>query len=115
MSIVSKRNLALMRNNEMHEMGVANIGCDKLTKCLPELDSGAFQTFGIEIWERHRLKAGVTGRERHRLGGRCDVQERQCVKLMSIVGKRNMALMRNNEMHEMDVDCSMRQTHEMSP
>ena len=54
-------------------------------------------------------------RERHRLGGRCDVQERQCVKLMSIVGKRNMALMRNNEMHEMDVDCSMRQTHEMSP
>ena len=103
MSIVSKRNLALMRNNEMHEMGVANIGCDKLTKCLPELDSGAFQTFGIEIWERHRLKAGVTGRKR------------QCVKLMSIVGKRNMALMRNNEMHEMDVDCSMRQTHEMSP
>ena len=54
-------------------------------------------------------------RERHRLGGRCDVQERQCVKLMSIVGKRNMALMRYDEMHEMDVDCSMRQTHEMSP
>ena len=39
--------------------------------------------------------AGVTGRKR------------QCVKLMSIVGKRNMALMRNNEMHEMEVDCSM--------
>ena len=38
--------------------------CDKLTKCPPELDSGAFQTFGIEIWERHRLKAGVTGRKR---------------------------------------------------
>ena len=53
--------------------------------------------------ERHRLKAGVTGRKR------------QCVKLMSIVGKRNMALMRYDEMHEMDVDCSMRQTHEMSP
>jgi hypothetical protein len=36
--------------------------CEKLMKCLPELDSGAFQTFGIEIWERHRLKAGVTGK-----------------------------------------------------
>ena len=46
-------------------------------------------------------------RERHRLGGRCDGKEGQCVKLMSIVGKRNMALMRYDEMHEMDVDCSM--------
>ena len=39
----------------------------------------------------------------------------QCVKVMGIVSKRNLALMRNDEMHEMDVDCSMRQTHEMSP
>ena len=42
-------------------------------------------------------------------------RKRQCVKLMSIVGKRNMALMRNNEMHEMEVVCSVRLTHEMSP
>ncbi|MEI2823443.1 MAG: hypothetical protein V9F02_08445 [Chitinophagaceae bacterium] len=47
--------------------------------------------------------------------GRCDGQEGQCVKVMGVVGERNMALMRNDEMHEMEVDCSMRQTHEMSP
>ena len=46
---------------------------------------------------------------------RCDVKEGQCVKVMSVVGERNMALMRDNEMHEMEVVCSMRQTPEMSP
>ena len=55
MSIVSKRNLALMRNNEMHEMGVANIGCDKLTKCPPELDSGAF--LKIRFWNEGEAPA----------------------------------------------------------
>ncbi len=39
--------------------------------------------------------------------GRCDGQEGQCVKVMGIVSKRNLALMRNDEMHEMEVDCSM--------
>ena len=47
--------------------------------------------------------------------GRCDVQEGQCVKLMNTVDKRNTALMRSVEMHEMKMACSMRQTHEMSP
>ena len=31
----------------------------------------------------------------------------QCVKAKNVVGKRNLALMRNDEMHEMEVDCSM--------
>ena len=58
--------------------------------------------------ERHRIKASKGA-------GRCDGIKGQCVKVMGVVGKRNMALMRDNEMHEMEVVCSMRQTPEMSP
>ena len=43
--VVDKRIIALMRNDEVYEMEVANIGCDKHTKCLPELDSGTFLKF----------------------------------------------------------------------
>ena len=69
-SVVDMRNLALMRNNEMHEMGVANIGCGKHTKCPPEFDSGAFSK--IRFWNEGKTPGQA----------RCDVQERQCVNLI---------------------------------
>jgi len=53
--------------------------------------------------ERHRVKPGVTGKKG------------QCVKAIDVVDKRIIALMRNDEVHEMEVVCSMRQTPEMSP
>ena len=38
---------------------------------------------------------------------RCDGQDGNCVKAISVVDKRNLVLMRNDEMHEMEVACSM--------
>jgi len=75
--------------------------CEKLMKCLPELDSGAFLI--IRFWNEGEAPA----RGASKGAGRCDGKEGQCVKVMGIVSKRNLALMRNDEMHEMEVDCSM--------
>ena len=81
-SVVDKRNLALMRNNEMHEMGVANIGCGKHTKCPPEFDSGAFSK--IRFWNEGEAPDQVS-----KGAGRCDGKEGQYIKTTCVVGKRN--------------------------
>ena len=75
--------------------------CGKHPKCPPELDSGAF--LKISFWNEGEAPA----RGASKGAGRCDGKEGQCVKVMGIVSKRNLALMRNDEMHEMEVDCSM--------
>jgi hypothetical protein len=59
---------------------------------------------------RSRLQRSRLQRSR-----RCDGKEGKCGKVTSNVDKRNIVLMRNDEMYELEVACSMRQTHVMSP